>query len=238
MQAIARINRVFKDKPGGLVVDYLGIASDLKKALSFYSDTGGKGDQTEKIDKAIEVMLEKLEVVKQMFNEDSNTRKDILVEEPGAYYENSLKLNYRRFFTVDAKEKLSIILQAEEHILGLQEGKERFVREVTLLSQAFVLAIPHEEAMKIKDEVAFFQAVKVRLVKFEGKGAGKSDVEMETAIRRLVDEALTSDSVIDIFDAAGIRKPDISILSDEFLLEVIRNETSEPCFGVAEKDFE
>lgn len=220
MQAIARVNRVFRDKPGGLVVDYLGIASDLKKALSFYSDSGGKGDPTEKIDKAIEVMLEKLEVVKQMFNEDSNTRKDILVEEPEAYYENSLKFNYRRFFTVDAKEKLSIILQAEEHILGLQEGRERFVREVTLLSQVFALAIPHEEAMKIKDEVAFFQAVKARLAKFEGTGAGKSDVEMETAIRQLVDEALTSDRVIDIFDAAGIKKPDISILSDEFLLEV------------------
>ena len=220
MQAIARVNRVFKDKPGGLIVDYLGIATDLKEALSFYSDAGGKGNPTEDLEKAIEVMLEKMEVVKQMFNEESGTRKDILMEEPEAYYENSLNFNYRRFFHVDAREKLSIILQAEEHILGLQEGKDRFVREVTLLSQAFALSIPAEDAMKIKDDVAFFQAVKARLVKFEGTGTGKSDREIETAIKQIVDEALTSDKVIDIFDAAGIKKPDISILSDEFLQEV------------------
>ncbi|MEI8007746.1 MAG: DUF3387 domain-containing protein, partial [Bacteroidota bacterium] len=121
---------------------------------------------------------------------------------------------------VDAREKLSIILQAEEHILGLQEGKERFIREVALLSQAFALSVPQEKAMVIKDEIAFFQAVKSRLVKFEGTGTGKSDIEIETAIKQIVDEALTSDKVIDIFDAAGIKKPDISILSDDFLLEV------------------
>jgi type I restriction enzyme R subunit len=221
MQAIARVNRVFKDKPGGLVVDYLGIATDLKKALSFYSDAGGKGDPTEKLEQAIHIMKEKLGVVQQMFKEDSNTRKDILVEEPEAYYENSLKFNYRRFFQVDAKEKLSIILQAEEHICGLKEGKERFIREVSLLSQAFALVIPHEEAMKIKDDVAFFQAVRARLVKFTGGGNGEGgDVNVETAIKQLIDEALASDKVIDIFDAAGMKKPDISILSDEFLQEV------------------
>ena len=220
MQAIARVNRVFRDKPGGLVVDYLGIASDLKKALAFYSDSGGKGDPALSQEQAVTAMLEKLEVTQQMFAEDSQTRKDILVEEPQAYYQNSLKFNYRRFFTVDAREKLSIILQAEEHILGLQEGKERFIREVALLSQAFALSVPHEKAMVIKDEIAFFQAVKSRLVKFEGTGTGKSDIEIETAIKQIVDEALTSDKVIDIFDAAGIKKPDISILSDDFLLEV------------------
>src|SRR5258708_18237623 len=95
MQAIARVNRVFKDKAGGLIVDYLGIATDLKEALSFYSDAGGKGNPTEDLDKAIEVMLEKMEVVQQMFNEESSTRKDILMEEPDAYYENSLYFNYR-----------------------------------------------------------------------------------------------------------------------------------------------
>jgi len=220
MQAIARVNRVFKDKPGGLIVDYLGIATDLKKALSFYSDAGGKGEPTDDLEKAIEVMLEKLEVVKQMFYEESSTWKDILMEEPEAYYENSFNFNYRRFFHVNPKEKLSIILQAEEHILGLQEGKDRFVREVTLLSQAFALSIPDEHAMKIKDDVAFFQAVKARLVKFEGTGTGKSDKEIETAIKQIVDEALTSDKVIDIFDAAGIKRPDISILSDDFMQEV------------------
>lgn len=220
MQAIARVNRVFKDKPGGLVVDYLGIATDLKKALSFYSDAGGKGDPTEDIEKAINIMLEKLEVVQQLFNEESRSKKEILVEEPEAYYQNSNGFNYRRFFSVDPREKLSIILQAEEHILGLQDGKERFIREVTLLSQAFALTIPHERAMGIKDEVAFFQAVKARLVKFERTGTGRSDAEIETTIKQIVDGAVTSEQVIDIFDAAGMQKPDISILSDEFLLEV------------------
>ena len=223
MQAIARVNRVFKDKSGGLVVDYLGIASDLKKALSFYGEAGGKGDPAENITKAVEVFMEKLEVIEQMFNEDSSTRKDILVEEPEAYYKNTYKFNFRRFLTVDSKEKLSIILQAEEHILGLQEGKERFIREVSLLSQALSLCITREEVQEHLPNVAFFQAVKARLSKFGGSGGGKSDLEIETAIKQIVDEALSSDNVIDIFDAAGIDKPEISgleILSDEFLLEV------------------
>lgn len=220
MQAIARVNRVFKDKPGGLVVDYLGIASDLKKALSFYSDAGGKGEPTLDLEKAIELMNEKSEVVQQFFNEEAKTQNDIVAEEPEAYYANSFKFNYKRFFNVEAKEKMSIILQSEEHILGLDDGKTRFIREVTLLSQAFALSIPHEKAMEIKDEIAFFQAVKARLVKFEGTGTGKSDIEIETAIKQIVDEALSSEQVMDIFEAAGMVKPDISILSDEFLLEV------------------
>lgn len=220
MQAIARVNRIFKDMTGGLVVDYLGIATDLKKALSFYSDAGGKGNPAETLDKAIDVMNEKHEIVQQFFNEASGTIQNILVEEPEAYYENSFRFNYRRFFKAGPQEKLSIILQAEEHILGLENGKERFIHETTLLTQAFALVIPHEDAMKIKEEIAFFQAVKARLVKFEATGTGRTDTEIEAAIRQLVDEALTSDKVIDIFDAAGIKKPDISILSDEFLLEV------------------
>ncbi|MBI2270270.1 MAG: HsdR family type I site-specific deoxyribonuclease [Bacteroidetes bacterium] len=233
MQAIARVNRVFKDKAGGLIVDYLGIATDLKKALSFYGEAGGKGNPAENIEKAFEIFTEKLEVIRQMFNEESNTRKDILVEEPQAYYQNSLKFNYRRFFSVDAQQKLSIILQAEEHILGLsacdgtadrQEGKERFIREVSLLSQALSLCITKEEVQTHLPEVAFFQAVKARLAKFDAPaGGGRTDVEIETAIKQIVDEALSSDKVIDIFDAAGMSKPEISgleILSDEFLLEV------------------
>jgi len=224
MQAIARVNRVFKDKPGGLIVDYLGIGTDLKKALSFYGEAGGKGDPAENIDKAFEIFKEKLEIIQQMFNEDSATRKDILVEEPEAYYENSFKFNYRRFFAVNAQEKLSIILQTEEHILGLKDGKERFIREVSLLSQALSLCITKEEVQPNLPEVAFFQAVKARLAKFAAPiGGGRTDLEIETAIKQIVDEALSSDKVIDIFDAAGIDKPEISgleILSDEFLSEV------------------
>jgi len=223
MQAIARVNRVFKDKPGGLIVDYLGIATDLKKALSFYGDAGGKGDPAENISKAVDAFLEKMEVIKQMFNENSNTRNDLLAAEPESYYSNSYKFNYRRFYSVDAKEKLSIILQAEEHVLGLQEGKERFIREVSLLSQALSLCVTREEVQPYLLDVAFFQAVKARLVKFEGTGTGISNLVIETAIKQIVDEALSSDKVIDIFDAAGIDKPEISglsILSDDFLLEV------------------
>jgi len=198
MQAIARVNRVYKDKPGGLVVDYLGIASDLKKALSFYSDSGGKGDPAIAQEKAVAVMLEKLEVVSQLFH--------------GFAYEH--------YFDAGTGEKLSLILSAEDHILGLENGKKRFINEVTALSQAFAIAIPHEQAMDVKDEVAFFQAVKSRLAKFDATGKGKTDEEIETAIRQVIDQALVTEKVIDVFDAAGIRKPDISILSEEFLLEV------------------
>ena len=222
MQAIARVNRVFKDKPGGLVVDYLGIASDLKKALSFYSDSGGKGDPAEAQEKAVAMMIEKLEVVRQLFFEESKTKDAIMIAEPAAYYADypGTGFNYKRFFSASPQEKLSIILQSEEHILGLQDGKNRFIREVTLLSQAFALSIPHEKALEIKDEVAFFQAVKSRLVKFVGGGTGRTDIDIETAIKQIVDEALSSDKVIDIFDAAGIKKPEISIISEEFLLEI------------------
>lgn len=224
MQAIARVNRVFKDKPGGLIVDYLGIGIDLKKALSFYGEAGGKGNPAENMDKAYEIFREKYEVVQQMFYENSKTREAILIEEPHAYYEGSFTFNYKRFFVVDAQEKLSIILQAEEHILGLQDGKERFIHEVSILSQALSLCITKEEVQPLLPEIAFFQALKARLAKFDAPiGGGKTDVEIETAIKQIVDEALSSDTVIDIFDAAGIDKPEISgleILSDDFLLEV------------------
>ena len=198
MQAIARVNRVYKDKPGGLIVDYLGIASDLKKALSFYSDAGGKGDPTILQEQAVELMLEKLEVVSQMFH--------------GFPYED--------YFEAETSKKLSMILAAEEHILGLEDGKKRYINEVTALSKSFAIAIPHEQAMDVKEEVAFFQAVKARLAKFDGTGAGKTDEEIETTIRQVIDQALVSEQVIDVFDAAGIKKPDISILSEEFLLEL------------------
>jgi len=198
MQAIARVNRVYKDKPGGLVVDYLGIASDLKKALSFYSDSGGKGDPALAQEQAVALMLEKLEVVSQMYH----------------------GFAYEEYFEADTREKLSLILEAEEHILGLEDGKKRYIDEVTALSLAFAIAVPHDEAMDVKDEISFFQAVKARLVKFDSTGSGRSDAEMETTIRQVIDKALVTEQVIDIFDASGIKKPDISILSEEFLMEV------------------
>ncbi|ABE52135.1 type I restriction endonuclease [Methanococcoides burtonii DSM 6242] len=198
MQAIARVNRVYKDKPGSLVVDYLGIASDLKEALSFYSDSGGKGDPAVLQESAVQLMLEKLEIVSQMFH----------------------GFSYEHYFAADTSTKLSIILAAEEHILGLENGKKRYIDEVTALSRAFSIAIPHEEAMDVKDEISFYQAIKARLVKFDSTGTGKTDEEIETAIRQVIDQALVTEQVIDVFDAAGIKKPDISILSEDFLLEV------------------
>jgi type I restriction enzyme R subunit len=144
------------------------------------------------------MMLEKLEVVSQMFH----------------------GFAYEQFFDADTGRKLSLILAAEEHILGLDNGKKRFIEEVTALSQAFSIAIPHEQAMDAKDEVSFFQAVKSRLAKFDSTGSGKTNEEIETAIRQVIDKALVTEQVIDVFDAAGIKKPDISILSEEFLLEV------------------
>jgi len=198
MQAIARVNRVYRDKEGGLIVDYLGIASDLKKALSFYSDAGGKGNPMVTQEKAVGLMLEKLEVVSQMFH----------------------GFAYEEYFVADTGRKLSLILAAEEHILGLENGRRRFIDEVTALSRAFSIAIPHEQALDVKDEVSFFQAVKSRLAKFDSTGAGKTDEELETAIRQVIDKALVTEQVIDVFGAAGIKKPDISILSEDFLLEV------------------
>jgi len=127
---------------------------------------------------------------------------------------------YKHYFTAGTSTKLSIILSAEEHILSLEKGKKRYIDEVTALSRAFAIAIPHEEAMTVKDEVSFYQAVKARLVKFDSTGTGKTDEEIETAIKQVIDQALVTEQVIDIFDAAGIKKPDISILSEEFLLEV------------------
>ncbi|HDY74882.1 MAG TPA: type I restriction endonuclease subunit R, partial [Euryarchaeota archaeon] len=198
MQAIARVNRVYKDKPGGLIVDYLGIASDLKEALSFYSDSGGKGDPTVLQEKAVQLMLEKLEVVSQMFH----------------------GFSYDHYYSADTSTKLSLILAAEEHILGLENGRKRYINEVTALSRAFSIAIPHEQAMDVRDEVSFFQAIKARLAKFDITGTGKTDEEIETTIRQVIDKALVTEQVVDVFDAAGIKKPDISILSEEFLLEV------------------
>ena len=224
MQAIARVNRVFKDKPGGLIVDYLGIGTDLKKALSFYGQAGGKGDPAQNIDKAFEIFEEKLEIIQQMFNEESQSQLSIAAEIQDSYYKNSYKFNYRRFFQVSAQEKLSIILQTEEHILGLKDGKERFIREVSLLSQALSLCITKDEVQPHLPEVAFSQAVKARLAKFDApSGGGRTDLEIETAIKQIIDEALSSDKVIDIFEAAGMDKPEISgleILSEEFLMEV------------------
>lgn len=198
MQAIARVNRVYGDVEGGLIVDYIGIASDLKSALATYTESGGKGKPTFNQEDAVATMLEKYEIVCQLFD----------------------GFDYKRYFSSDTRQKLTIILEAQEHVLSLEEGKDRFIKQVNLLSKAFALSVPHLKAMEIKDDVGFFQTIKARLTKFEPAGSGKSDEEIESAIRNIVDRAVVAEDVVDIFDAAGIKKPDISILSDEFMEEI------------------
>ncbi|MEK7447868.1 MAG: HsdR family type I site-specific deoxyribonuclease [Planctomycetota bacterium] len=197
MQAIARVNRVFKDKPGGLVVDYLGIADDLKRALSEYTASGGKGDGAFNQTDAIAIMLEKYEIVRAMFR----------------------GFDYQPFFTASARAKMGLIPATMEHILKQDKGKERCLENVTRLSQAFALSVPSAEAMNIRDEVGFFQAVRAGLAKTTIT-TGKPQEDIELAIKQIVSKAVASDEVIDVFSAVGLKKPDISILSDEFLSEV------------------
>ena len=208
MQAIARVNRVFKDKEGGLVVDYIGIASDLKKALSVYTESGGQGKPTFDQQEAAEVMMGKYEVVAQMFSEqptDTTLAKSY---------------NYKRFFGLSPKEKLAFPIDAANYILSLDNGKERYTNAVVALTKAFAISVPHPYTEEIRDEVALFQAIKTRIVKVTESKKKLSDEDIDTAIRQILSDAIVTDEVVDIFDAAGLKKPDISILSDEFLAEV------------------
>jgi len=207
MQAIARVNRVFGDKEGGLIVDYIGIAQDLKNALLVYAASQGKGQITFDQEEAVARMLEYYEIVVDMFG----------------------RFDYRRYFALEPKEKLSFILDAANFIADLSEvkegatvrnGKERFKENVVKLQKAFGLAVPHPKALEIRDDLAFFQAIKARFAKFDETTQTRTNEEIETAIRQIINDAIISGEVIDIFDAAGISKPDISILSDEFLAEI------------------
>ena len=199
MQAIARVNRVFKDKPGGLVVDYLGLAEELKQALADYTNSQGKGDITLDQEEAVAVMLEKYEQVCALLH--------------GFDFATAAK-------TV-ATKRLPLIAQAAEQVLGQKDGKPRYLQSVSDLSKAFALAVPHDSALEIRDEVGFFQEIRAVLAKnIGGEDGKKSPEELELAVRQIVSRAISSDKVIDIFDAAGLKKPDISILSDEFLAEV------------------
>ena len=197
MQAIARVNRVFKDKPGGLVVDYLGLAEELKQALATYTEAGGTGETALDQAEAVAVMLEKYEVCRGLFH----------------------GFDWSQWTTGTPQDRLSLLPAAQEHILAQEDGKVRLLRAVTELSQAFALAVPHDEALHIRDDVGFFQAVRAVLAK-STPGERKTDEELDHAIRQIISRAVVSDEVVDIFAAAGLKKPDISILSDEFLAEV------------------
>ncbi len=197
MQAIARVNRVFGDKPGGLVVDYIGLAYHLKQALANYTESGGKGETAVDKAEAVAVMQEKHEIC------------------CGLFY----SFDWSAWITGDATDRLRLLPSAQEHILKQQDGKTRLLETVTALSKAFALAVPHEKTTEIRDDVAFFQAVRGVLAKPTATEEAQSEAT-DQAIKQLISRAVISEGVIDIFAAAGLEKPDVSILSDEFLVEV------------------
>jgi len=197
MQAIARVNRVFRDKPGGLVVDYIGLAQELKAALATYTESGGTGSTALDQDEAVAVMLEKHEVCCGLFH----------------------GFDRSAWVSGTPQQRLSLLPAAQEHILAQENGKDRLIRAVRELSQAFALAVPHEEALRIRDDVAFFQAVQAVLAK-RAPGDARPEEELDHAVRQIISKAVAPEGVVDIFAAAGLERPDISILSDEFLAEM------------------
>jgi len=208
MQAIARVNRVFKDKPGGLVVDYLGLADELKEALRTYTEAGGEGKTALDQAEAVAVMLEKHEICCGLFGP---YKRPDGVAEP--------RFDWSLWTTGTPQERLTLLPAAQDHVLGQENGKARLLRAVTDLSHAFALAVPDDEAIRIRDDVGFFQHVRAVLAKGTASEQ-RSDEELDLAIRQIVSKAVAADEVVDIFQAAGLQKPDISILSDEFLAEV------------------
>jgi type I restriction enzyme R subunit len=197
MQAIARVNRVYPGKEGGRIIDYMGVGAELKKALMNYTQSGGKGKPTFDQKQAIHLMLEKYEIVRDMF----------------------YGFDYKKFFQLKPNERISFIPSAMEYILKEEGKKERFAREVTALLKAFSLAVPDEKAMKIKEEIGFFQAIKSVIIKTTEIRVGTQD-RFDSAIKQILSKAVISDRIIDIFEAAGIQKPELSILSEGFLAEV------------------
>ena len=197
MQAIARVNRVFKDKPGGLVVDYLGLAHELKKALKTYTESGGEGEATFDQEQAVTVMLEKYEICCGLFH----------------------GFDWSAWTGDSPTARLTLIPGAQEHVLAQKGGKDRCLKAVRELSQAFALAVPHEETVRVRDDVGFFQEVR-KVLANRASGETRSDEELDHAVRQIVSRAVASEEVLDIFSAAGLDKPDISILSEEFLTEV------------------
>ena len=197
MQAIARVNRVFKDKSGGLVVDYLGLANDLRQALVTYSESGGTGRTAIDKEEAVAVMLEKYDVCCALLH----------------------GFDWSRWTTGISQERLGLLPPAQEHILAQESGKNRCMAAVRELSQAFALAVPHEETFRIRDDVGFFQAVRAALSK-RAAGDSRAEEDLDLAVRQIVSRAVASEGVMDIFAAAGLDNPDISVLSEEFLSEV------------------
>ena len=197
MQAIARVNRVFRDKPGGLVVDHLGLADQLKQALAIYTESGGQGSPSIDTVEAIALTQEKFEVAAAMLH----------------------GFDWDKWLTGTPAERLGLIPAGQEHVLQQDNGRQRFVQVVTDLSRVFALCAATDAAHALRDDIAFFQAIKAQLVKTSG--TQRPPEELDHAIRQLVSSAIMADEgIIDVFTAAGLKKPDISILSDQFLAEV------------------
>jgi len=197
VQTISRVNRVFKDKPGGLIVDYLGIAEQLQGAVQTYTKNGGKGKPNHDQAEAVVVMKEKYEIVCGIFD----------------------AFDWKPFISGNASKRLKTLSEAVEHVLKQDDGKNRVLQHVRELSLAFALSVPHQETKKIRDDVGFFQAVRAQLVKLTGGGGKEGEKDIEQAIKQLVSRSVSSNEVIDIFKATGMDKPNISILSTEFLSE-------------------
>lgn len=194
MQAIARVNRVFKDKQGGLVVDYIGIANELKSALKEYTASNGRGRPTVDAAEAYAILEEKLDILRGMLN----------------------GFDYNDFLTAGHKR----LAGAANHVLGLKDGKKRFADTALAMSKAFTLCCTLDEAKAVREEVAFMQAVKVILTKRELSEKKRTDEERELAIRQIIGSAVVSEEVVDVFEAVGLDKPNIGILDDAFLAEV------------------
>lgn len=197
MQAIARVNRVFRDKPGGLVVDYIGLAYELKQALATYTESGGTGRAAIDQEEAVAVLKEKHEICCDLFH----------------------GFDWSAWKTGAPAAQLALLPAAQEHILAQENGKERFVQAVSALCKAFALAVPHADALAIRDDVVFFQAVRTALMK-RAPTEERPEEQLDYAIQQIISKAVASEGIVDLFAAAGLRKPDLSILSDEFLAEV------------------
>ncbi|MDO5290049.1 MAG: type I restriction endonuclease subunit R [Pseudomonadota bacterium] len=194
MQAIARVNRVFRNKPGGLVVDYIGIANELKAALKTYAESKGKGDPTHNAAEALAVLLEKLDIVRGLMH----------------------GFDYQRFET----DAMKLLAPVANHILGLKDGKQRFLDTMLAVSKAFSLCSTLDEAAALRTEIAFFAAVKAAIVKFTTVDRKRSNADKNNALKQILDNAIVADGVADIFALAGLNKPNIGLLSDEFLEDV------------------
>ncbi|QOW43343.1 type I restriction endonuclease subunit R [Acinetobacter indicus] len=200
MQAIARVNRVFKDKQGGLVVDYIGIANELKQALKTYTDAKGKGEPTLRAEEAYAVLAEKMDAIRGMF---AKTNEQVGID-LSAYETQAHRL----------------IIPAANYVLSLKDGKKRFLDLVLAINKAFSLCSTLDEAKNLHKEIAFYSAIKAVISKHTSVDRKLSQAEKDSTLKQILDNAVIADGVTDVFAMCGLDKPNIGLLSDEFLEDV------------------